>query len=216
MTNNLSSVSNSLQLSYVTEKTSYDKGVSTSSIFVQPLPTDSKQDWRRWAKHLRSQLASPTLDYEIIKTLRSSELYQGSRHVLSYLAFGSEINLSALHRDSSKTFYVTRTWEDGTLRVHPLDKDLETHRFGFLQPASTVPLADTSLIDLVLVPGLCFDKTGTRIGYGKGYYDRLLPTLRAARAGITAQGLVVDALPRESFDAIMTHLVVETGVKDVT
>lgn len=184
---------------------------------MQPLPTDSKQDWRRWAKHLRSQLTSPTLDYEIIKILRSSELYQRSQHVLSYLAFGSEINLSALHGDSSKTFYVTRTWEDGTLRVHPLRGDLEVHRFGFLQPASTAPLADTGLIDLALVPGLCFDNQGTRIGYGKGYYDRLLPTLsKAARAGVTAQNLVVDALPRESFDAIMTHLVVETGVKDVT
>jgi 5-formyltetrahydrofolate cyclo-ligase len=189
----------------------------STSIFVQPLPSDSKQDWRRWAKNYRSQLVSPTLDYEIVKTLRSSELYQRSRHVLSYLAFGSEINLAALHGDSSKTFYVTRTWEDGTLRVHPLKGDLEVHPYGFLQPPATTPTVDLATIDLVLVPGLAFDKQGARLGYGKGYYDRLLPTLEnAPRLGVSAHLLVVETLPREPHDALMTQLVSETGIYTIT
>ena len=64
-----------------------------------------------------------------------------------------------------------------------------------------------------MVPGLCFDKQGYRLGYGKGYYDKLLPTLRQVPfVGITANALIVDKLPIESFDVAMTHLVTETGI----
>jgi 5-formyltetrahydrofolate cyclo-ligase len=192
-------------------KTSYDKDV-TNSVSLQPLPTASKQDWRRWAKQRRAQLAQPSLDDEVIKVLRSSELYQRASHILSYLAFGSEINLANLYFDSSKTFYVTRIWDDNTLTLHPLDQDLEPHRYGFLQPPSTAPVIDLNFIDLVLVPGLCFDRHGTRLGYGQGHYDRLLPRFAkgVARIGVTSEQLLVEKLPRESFDSSMTHLVTET------
>jgi 5-formyltetrahydrofolate cyclo-ligase len=184
---------------------------------AQPLPTDSKATWRRWAKRIRSQLASPSLDDGIIEALRDCELYQKSHHILSYLAFGSEMNLSSLHLDNTKTFYVTRTWDDGTLTIHPLGDDLEPHRYGFLQPPTTAPVIDLATLDLVLVPGLCFDQHGTRLGYGKGHYDRLLATLpeNVTRVGISARDLIVDLLPREPFDIPMTHLATEAGVKQV-
>jgi 5-formyltetrahydrofolate cyclo-ligase len=204
-----------LGLSYVAEKTSYYEIVSTS-IFVQPLATTSKQEWRRWAKHLRSQTASPTLDYEIVKTLRNWPVYQNAKQVLTYLAFDSEISLAALHRDDNKTFYIPRAWEDNTLTVHALTKDLESHRYGFLQPPANAPVIDINMIDLVLVPGLCFDKQGTRLGYGKGHYDRLLPNfLHIPRVGITAEALLVEALPRDSFDVVMSHIVTEDGVLEL-
>lgn len=40
-------------------------------------------------------------------------------------------------------------------------------------------LVDVGMIDVVLVPGLCFDRNGHRVGYGKGFYDRFLKTCRA-------------------------------------
>jgi 5-formyltetrahydrofolate cyclo-ligase len=203
-------------LCYVSKNTSYYKQVP-DSIFVQPLPTDSKETWRRWAKQARSAIANSTLDYEVVKALRTWGVYQKAKHVLTYLAFGSEINLTALHQDTSKAFYITRTWEDSTLTVHPLSKDLETHRYGFLQPPASAPEIDINQLDLVLVPGLCFDKQGTRLGYGKGHYDRLLPNLlNVPRVGVTVEALLVERLPQDSFDIFMTHLVTETGVYKLT
>ncbi len=182
---------------------------------MQPSTTDSKQTWRRWAKQTRSHIASPTLDYEVIKTLRSSELYQNAQHILTYLAFGSEISLAALNQDSSKTFYVTRARAGYSLSVHPLTKDLETHHYGFSQPPSNAPVADLDTLDLVLVPGLCFDKCGTRLGYGKGHYDRLLPTLSGVpHIGVTAEALLVETLPRESFDSPISHIVTELALRE--
>ncbi len=158
---------------------------------------------------------NPTLEYEVVKTLRGSALYQNAKRILSYCAFGSEINLAALHQDTSKTFYMTRAWEDNSLTIHPLTKDLETHRYGFLQPSASAPLIEASEIELVLVPGLCFDSQGTRLGYGKGHYDRLLPHLRdVPLIGITAEALLVEKLPKESFDIPMSHLATELSVKE--
>jgi 5-formyltetrahydrofolate cyclo-ligase len=207
-----------LQLSYVTVKTSYYKGVSTS-IFVQPLSTDSKQTWRQWAKLTRSQLDTPSLSRDVTEQLQNWQPYQEATHVLSYLAFGSELDITALHQDKSKKFYVTRAWrETKTLTAHELAAGLETHPYGYLQPPADAPIIDPKTLDLVLVPGLCFDQTGTRLGYGAGHFDRFLPGLcpDKARVGVTATALVVEALPRESFDILMTHLVTEASVKDVT
>jgi 5-formyltetrahydrofolate cyclo-ligase len=54
----------------------------------------------------------------------------------------------------------------------------------FRQPAASAPpIADAS-IDLVLVPALAVDERGHRIGYGKGFYDRLLPRLAALRVAL--------------------------------
>jgi 5-formyltetrahydrofolate cyclo-ligase len=184
-----------------------------NSVFVQPLATDSKQTWRRWAKQQRSMSVNQTLEYEVVKTLRGSDFYQNARHVLTYLTFGSEVSLAALHQDSSKTFYITRVREDNTLTIHHLTKNLETHRYGFSQPPITTPLIDVKTIDLVLVPGLCFDRSGTRLGYGKGHYDRLLPgLLHVPRVGVTAESLLVEMLPKDDFDIPMTHVVTEAGL----
>jgi 5-formyltetrahydrofolate cyclo-ligase len=183
---------------------------------VQPLSRDSKQTWRRWAKQNRSLAVNPTSSYEVVKALRGSRLYQEASHILTYLAFGDEISLTALHQDKRKTFYVTRAWQDNTLTVHSLSKDLETHRYGFSQPLETAPVIDISKIDLVLVPGLCFDKSGTRLGYGKGHYDRLLPMfLDVPRVGVTVEALLVDRLPKDSFDVSMSQLVTEAGLHPI-
>jgi 5-formyltetrahydrofolate cyclo-ligase len=192
--------------------------VSTSH-FALPLPTASKQDWRQWAKRTRSGLAVPSLSQDVVGQLQNWQRYQEATHILSYLAFGSELDITPLHQDTRKRFYVTRAWQDTkTLTVHELGAGLETHPYGYLQPPADALVIDPKTIDLVLVPGLCFDVSGTRLGYGAGHFDRFLPALRPStpRVGVTANALVVEALPRESFDVLMTHLLTETGVKGTT
>jgi 5-formyltetrahydrofolate cyclo-ligase len=186
---------------------------------TQPTATDPKPVWRQWAKLTRSQLAIPSLSREVTEQLQNWKLYREATHVLSYLAFGSEIDVTALHQDDAKSFYITRAWQGSKdLTVHELNSGLETHPYGYLQPPATAPIIDPKTIDLVLVPGLCFDTMGTRLGYGAGHFDRFLPSLcpDTPRVGVTANALVVEVLPRESFDVLMTQLVTETGVKDAT
>ena len=181
---------------------------------VAPTADDSKQAWRKWAKEVRSGLEQE-VSKRVVDHLTSWHPFQDAEHVLVYLAFGSEINLSPLIRQR-KTFYITRTWEtDANLTVHKLDGELEIHRYGYSQAAATSLVVDPQEVDLALVPGLCFDERGSRLGYGRGYYDRLLPKLRSdiPFVGIAANALIVSELPEDSFDVSMTHLATETGVK---
>jgi 5-formyltetrahydrofolate cyclo-ligase len=185
---------------------------------TQPTATAPKGVWREWAKLTRSQLDTPSLSRDITEQLQNWKLYREATHILSYLAFGSELDITALHQDTSKQFYITRAWrESKTLTVHTLNSGLETHPYGYLQPPADAPIINPKTLDLVLVPGLCFDLSGTRLGYGAGHFDRFLPGLHpdTPRVGVTTNALVVEALPRESFDILMTHLMTETGVKDV-
>lgn len=172
---------------------------------------EEKKQLRQWAKKQRSALPIDMISQFVVNHLQNWSVYQQSTHILSYLAFGDEIDLSTLHKDSSKQFYVTRTHKTH-LSIHGLDT-LEPHPFGYLHPSATSPEIASESIDLVLVPGLCFDKRGFRLGYGKGYYDKLLPILKKIHfVGVTANALIAEILPVESFDVAMTDLVTESGI----
>lgn len=182
----------------------------------EPHP-DNKTAWRQWAKETRASLPVSELSAEVRARLREWPVYQRADRVLIYLAFGSEVELAGLADD--KQFFVTRTPEtvDQGLTIHRLDADMEKHRYGYLQPTANAEVVDPRTLELALIPGLCFDRRGTRLGYGKGYYDRLLPLLSPTvpRVGITLSPLIVPELPRNGFDVPMTQLVTELGVQDL-
>lgn len=135
--------------------------------------------------------------------------------MLSYLAFGSELDLSALH-ELNKRWYVTRTDPEG-LAICPLVGPLVLHPYGYLQPTPQAPAISAEVLELVLVPGLCFDGSGYRLGYGKGYYDRLLVRMpsRVLTVGVTVEALVVPTLPRGEGDVPVRFLATEAGVRPV-
>ena len=66
-------------------------------------------------------------------------------------------------------------------------------------------------IDLVVVPGLAFGRRGRRLGYGKGYYDRLLARSPAVRAGLCYAAQVFPEVPAGLRDAVMDFVVTEEG-----
>lgn len=80
--------------------------------------------------------------------------------------------------------------------------------FGVLEPPPDAPVRSMDRLDLILVPGLAFDRTGRRLGRGKGFFDRLLArATRARRWGIAHDQQIVDAVPIASHD-VNVHLLV--------
>ena len=89
--------------------------------------------------------------------------------------------------------------------------DLVTGRFGVAEPQSGEPLP-VAEVDLIVVPGVAFDRAGHRLGYGKGFYDRELAraTTTAASVGLCFGFQLCERLPRESHDQPVQYLVSET------
>ena len=91
------------------------------------------------------------------------------------------------------------------------DNQLSPGPYGILQPREPF-IEELSLedIDLVVVPGVAFDKRGNRLGRGKGYYDRFLKDLTAKRIpclGIAFDFQVVENIPTLSHDLAVTKLI---------
>jgi len=89
-------------------------------------------------------------------------------------------------------------------------EELVAGAYGILEPhgSRVVPLADH---DLVVVPGVAFDVSGHRLGYGRGFYDRVLSAGcgRAALAGLCFDFQVVASLPAEAHDVRMNLVVTD-------
>ena len=103
-------------------------------------------------------------------------------------------------------------------RVDSLDR-LERHRFGMLEPTmQAVPLLDARELHVLLVPGLAFDTSGARLGYGGGYYDRFVAALegsKVATVGVVPEALLVSpgAFPVEEHDRRVRLLLTELGLR---
>ena len=179
----------------------------------------TKDDWRRRARSVRRADPPTADDQERCRRALARFLADrppDGRWVVGYRALDGEIDLDPLlRRDELGPFAVTRTPEEGMdLTVHPLGSRTERHRFGFDQPVAEAPLVADDDIAVVLVPGLAFDRLGTRLGHGAGYFDRFLGRLRpgVVTVGVTG-GPVVAELPMEAHDVAMTHLCGRFGVE---
>ena len=97
-----------------------------------------------------------------------------------------------------------RMWEAGA-PLYPAG-------FGTLAPAETAP---TIQPDLIIIPLLGFDQSGTRLGYGKGYYDRTIAAMenKPTLVGYAFSAQELESIPREAHDVPLDYLVTETGVR---
>jgi 5-formyltetrahydrofolate cyclo-ligase len=145
--------------------------------------------------------------------------FQRAHTVLTFLAFQNEIDLNQLFaRWHDKRWLVTRivegTGEEPYLVLHFYDPTrLVRHRFGMLEPAPDLPKVDPDCVDLILVPGVAFDRQGGRLGFGGGFYDRLLPLAsQATRVGVTYDELVRDLIPMQPWDCRVGWLVTPSGI----
>jgi len=93
--------------------------------------------------------------------------------------------------------------------------DLSTGSYGILEPREELlGLKSTADVELCLVPGVAFDQIGNRIGYGGGYYDRLLDSINGRTVGLAYSFQVLDEIPSEPHDKRVDIVVTEKGIID--
>jgi 5-formyltetrahydrofolate cyclo-ligase len=139
---------------------------------------------------------------------------RAARVVLMFWSFGSEVPTEGiarrLHSEGRRVllpYLMGSRMEAGELR----DGDaLVRTSYGPMEPADRRPV-EPGEIDLVVAPGLAFDRDGHRIGYGVGHFDRYLVRLRddATRVGIAFHQQVIPAIPHGPGDQRLDLLVTD-------
>jgi 5-formyltetrahydrofolate cyclo-ligase len=192
---------------------------------AQPPAPEHTPDPIAAAKHvarLRAREARESLDLTVYRAHASSladlllalpEL-AGAKMVLAYAALPAELDPSiavdGLRARGTRIAY-TRIEAPGILGLHEVDSDTELipGPLGIRQPSGDAPRVAHEAVDAVIVPGVAYDECGRRLGYGGGYFDRLLPLLRpdCVRIGVAFDEQLLARIPSEEHDADV-HIVV--------
>ena len=158
--------------------------------------------------------------------LLASDLWLKCRRVVAYVAVKGEADTGRILKEalhSGRELFLPRCRVQGE-DVWPGAMDLfacsdlgalKTSAFGIPEP---VPGPESRLLmpqalqepdTLIIVPALAFDRSGYRLGYGGGYYDRMLASSTCLCVGLAFHELLVDTLPREAWDRPVSAICTE-------
>lgn len=154
---------------------------------------------------------------KIIERLKENELFRKAEIILHYVSYDNEVFTHDMIKDQiskGKTVFVPiSNKEDNTLILSKLSNwnDLEKGAYGILEPKKTkIKEIKSEKIEIIIVPGLGFDKKGNRIGHGKGYYDRLLKKYNSSISiGLAFNFQIVENIPNKSHDVPVDMILTE-------
>jgi 5-formyltetrahydrofolate cyclo-ligase len=169
-----------------------------------------------------SQARRDKLSEQVQTKFLQSALFADAKFLALYSAIHNEVLTDVVARcalESGKRVFYPRVAGESLefIEITALD-DLVPGSFGVSEPAgvSRVPL---TRLDLVVVPGVVFDRAGHRLGYGRGFYDRALHECRTdcMKIGFAYAFQVVDALPIvEEHDRALSVLMTEQETLNFT
>ena len=149
------------------------------------------------------------------KVLSLSET-ENAKTVFCYVSFGTEAAThelihSLLHE--GKRVCVPKTYQSGRMDAVEIDGlgRLKQGSLGVMEPEDG-KIVEKSDIDIVIIPALCYDKLGYRLGYGKGFYDRYLEDFRGIKLGICPDECLVSDVHHDAHDVKADIIVTQSEV----
>jgi 5-formyltetrahydrofolate cyclo-ligase len=148
--------------------------------------------------------------------LQNHPLFTRSRTILAYHSCRQEVDLHYLFTHTDRGWGLPRC-EGKSLIWHSwkAGEDLVTGAYGILEPDRALPLVEPEQVDLMLIPAVAMDRRGYRLGYGGGYYDRMLADPvwdRVVKIGVVFDFAYVERLPVEDWDLPLDAVCTESGI----
>ena len=172
-----------------------------------------KKDVRKRIRELKRSVTpeekrewSEAVWQELERTKEFSEAWV----VLAYWSMDDEVHThDFITRWAGDKCFLLPCVKGGELEIRRFDgKERLCPGEGFAIPEPTGQLWDEpEKIDLIIVPGVAFDRTGNRLGRGKGYYDKILKTSAAFKIGVCFGFQLLDSVPVEEHDVPMNHVI---------
>ena len=181
---------------------------------------DSKQSLREHFIKLRGNLTPHSVSQkskDICQKLLNLAEIKRKKTFSCYLPINSEVEtkliIDILKRRKTKNFLPTYIDKKNEYFFCEFTswQNLKKGPFDILQPTKT-KITDLSLINVAIIPGLAFSKSGVRLGYGKGVFDKLLAKSNALIIALAYDFQIIDKIPREKHDLTVDIIISEKRV----
>ena len=161
------------------------------------------------------------IDKKILNKFYESKYYRESKNIFIYISYDSEINTKEIINKSlidNKKIYVPRTEFKTRLmdavEIRSLD-DLIESEYGILEPSIYEPHIEPNELDLIVVPGVGFDRNGGRMGYGAGFYDRYFKKIskdkmkKIVKLALAYDFQILEDVPMNEQDVPVNYIITE-------
>lgn len=157
-----------------------------------------------------------TKSREIEQRLFGLPEFSAARTVMFYASFRSEVETHdmirrALAGGKRVVLPKVRGKQLALFEIRDFDRDVQPGAWGIPEPASG-RAADPAAVQFIVVPGAAFDPAGNRLGYGAGFYDRLLGNFKGATAALAFELQVVPQVPADPHDVPVQRIVTEKRI----
>lgn len=180
--------------------------------------TQQKKELRRQVLSARRSLSDGERNRQsqaVLARLTDWDVYITANTVMLFLSMPDELATQAIIEDAwqrGKTVCVPRMEKEyGYMKAATIRSfaDVSAGRMGIWEPrAETCAIVEPAVLDLIIVPGVAFDRTGGRCGMGAGYYDRFLPQAsQAILAGAALSCQLVPQVPQTQEDYPLDYLI---------
>lgn len=184
----------------------------------------NKNEQRAYLKNIRQSIPDKLRQEKslsIAKQLISTSEYIDSKSVMLYISFGSEVITNAIIdsviRRGKHLIVPLCNSNDYSITAYEIYNLSQLYKgnYGILEPdpklidSGILKSVDKSDIDIVVVPGLGFDKFGYRVGYGKGYYDRYLSDFGGMIIGLCYAECLLDNIYHDKFDIRVDRVITD-------
>lgn len=160
-------------------------------------------------------------DTIMVESIEALPEFVNAQEILIYIPIHGEVDVTTLFKNHSakKKFVLPRTESKSkALNLYKIDSldDLIKGTYDIPEPKSHLPKVPPEDIDLAIIPGVAFAKDGHRVGYGGGFYDRLIKKLKCPTIGVAYNFQIVNNIQGEDHDEQVDILVTEDGATRIS
>ena len=153
---------------------------------------------------------------EIEERLFSLPEFRSARTIMFFASFRSEVDTGPMIRRalaSGKRVVLPKVKgkELELFEIKNFDSDVSSGAWGIPEPRESAPMK-LGEIDVIIVPGAAFDQRGNRLGYGAGFYDKLLSVFKKLTIAVAFDSQIVSAVPVAAHDVPIKKIVTEKRI----
>lgn len=155
-------------------------------------------------------------DKILFNTMINNPDIKNSSNIMCFVSFNNEVDTHVFIKyliNNKKNVYIPLI--DSKNKIMNISKinsfdELEEGYYGILEPKKEfIRIADSSVLDIIITPGVVFSKDNYRIGYGGGYYDKFFSNMntKALKIGLCYKEQIVKKVPTEKYDVAVDYII---------